>query len=334
MQGSKDRQLARFLHLVPLLLEGGRSRDALIAALRDALVRDGLADALPAGPDGEDPTSMFDRDWRSLRQLGLLEKGGGRGQPARPGPRLPLWATPAEAHALDAAHHALMQLGVPEAEALRALRRRVRPTSRGDATWSLPPSLREIRSDVWAALTDAIERGRRVRITYRYPDRPEPEVRELDRARIVWLTGAFYVCAVRLDLTAGNPPTFEAVREYRLDRILAIDVLDTAVASDVLPPLRVVFRLASALAGRIHDMVDGEGNVVQQVAVTPTGELRVVIHEVSELRARQRLLAFGAQLLGVEEPESLREALAADLEVMRAALAHPAPTTRADRARG
>lgn len=321
MQGTKDRQLARLLHLVPLLLEGGRSRDAIIEALRESLARDGLTDAMPGSEGGEDPTSMFDRDWRLLRQLGLLAATPGRARPATPGPRLPLWVTPEEAHALFAAQHALMQLGVPDQHALTRLSRRIKLPTRRHESWSLAPSLRDIRPDVWDALVDGIDRGRRIQIVYKYPDRPEPETRELDRARIVWLTGAFYVCAVRLDLVSTPIPSFEAVREYRLDRIQAIEVLEAPVSTAVLPPLRVSFRLAPELAGRLHDLSDGEGQIVQQVTTLPGGELRVIIHEVSELRARQRLLAFGRHLRGVDEPARLRATLQDELHLMAQQLA-------------
>lgn len=320
MNSTKARQIARLLRLIPLLLLGNRSREALIADLADDLAAEGLADALPAAQRGVDATSTMNRDLRLIRDLGLLQALHGHGYHHEPGPRLPLWVSPSEAHALEAARHALVQLGMPDTHLLDTLLARVGGRIRhGTPRWSLAPSLRGIQPEVWQAIQSGLARGRRMRITYRYPDRPAGQ-RVLDGARLVWMTGAFYLCAVRPDLMGASPPTFVHVREYRVDRIVDVDVLDTAIACATLPTLEVVFRLTHDLIDRVHDMVDGDGRQVQRVEQLDDGTLRVTVQEISELRARQRILAFGEHLVAVEAPDMLRRKLRKEAESLERCL--------------
>lgn len=314
MNSAKSRLIARLIHLIPILLEGEIGRDELIETLAESLEADDLASALPAKLNGLDATSMFNNDWRLLKELELLDSSGSRKYRAKPGRRLPLWVTPAEAQALEAARHALMQLGVPESSLIEGLLSRVAESIRhGEPRWSLAPSLKGISPSVWRDIQTGVSRGRMMRIHYQYPDRPA-ESRLLDRTRVIWMTGAFYLCAVRPDLMKEGPPEFDCVREYRLDRILALEVLDVPVTCAALPTLQVTFRLASSLAGRLSDMHDGDGRRIQAVANLPDGSLRVTIEEVSELRARQRLLMFGRSLLAVESPEWLRARILEDIQ--------------------
>lgn len=137
----------------------------------------------------------------------------------------------------------------------------------------------------------------------------EPKWVDVDRARIIWMTGAFYLCAHRPDLVHTGPPDFTQTREYRMDRILEAQVREEPVYLAQLPLLRVRFRLDAEMRGRLQALRDGEGRVVQRVEELTDGEVVVEILEVSLLRARQRVLAFGPHLLAVEEPTELRHDL-------------------------
>lgn len=72
------------------------------------------------------------------------------------------------------------------------------------------------------------------------------------------------------------------------------------------------------MAGRLHNMVDGEGRQVQTVVPLPDGTLRVTLEEISKLGARQRILSFGKQLVALDEPASLKAELAEEAaEIVR-----------------
>lgn len=161
--------------------------------------------------------------------------------------------------------------------------------------------------------------------SYQKPNDLPPETLTIDRAKIVWMTGAFYVVAFRPDYMAREPglPAWKYLREYRLDRILAVDVLDMPVACASLPAMRCVFLLGPELRERVLDLRDADGRSVQSVETLADGCIRVTLEEISLIRARQRLLLFGEHLLAVEEPPELRDEIVRSVAALAARFSPP-----------
>jgi proteasome accessory factor C len=79
--------------------------------------------------------------------------------------------------------------------------------------------------DFTSLITDALESGRRLHLEYYVPDRDEATSRDVDPMRLLVVEGRPYLEAWCLRA--------EGVRLFRLDRVLSLDVLETAAA---LPP--------------------------------------------------------------------------------------------------
>jgi proteasome accessory factor C len=76
--------------------------------------------------------------------------------------------------------------------------------------------------DAAARLRDAVERGRRVHLSYYVPGRDEATERDVDPMRLLVVEGRTYL--------EGWCLRAEAVRLFRLDRVLALTVLDQPAA--------------------------------------------------------------------------------------------------------
>ena len=318
LKGTKDRQVVRLFRLLPLLLEGTKTREEL-----EAYLVEGLSDS----------TSTLNRDIAMIKALGLLEFESSRPYQTRPTPALPLWLDPAESQAVEVARVLLEQLGLPESQTIERFIERI-PANIRWKTQRLPlmmaPSLRNLDPVIWDALIEGIAKGRKLRLRYQRPDCPEPYEVVVDRARLSWMTNAFYLCAYRPDyaVTLPDAPMYEHVREYRVDRILTAEVLPEIVELSELPMISCRILLDADLKGRLSDMRDGQGRLVQQVKAHRNGEIEVRFEEVSLLRARQRVLMFGAHLLAVEEPLELRDVVAAMVQKLAARFppaAHDSP---------
>jgi proteasome accessory factor C len=72
--------------------------------------------------------------------------------------------------------------------------------------------------DVLAELTDALNRGRRLHLSYYVPGRDEATERDVDPMRLLMVEGRSYL--------EGWCRSAEAVRLFRLDRVLGLQVLD------------------------------------------------------------------------------------------------------------
>ncbi|HEY2552553.1 MAG TPA: WYL domain-containing protein [Streptosporangiaceae bacterium] len=72
--------------------------------------------------------------------------------------------------------------------------------------------------EVLAELTDALNRGRRLHLSYYVPGRDEATERDVDPMRLLMVEGRSYL--------EGWCRSAEAVRLFRLDRVLGIEVLD------------------------------------------------------------------------------------------------------------
>lgn len=284
--------------LVSILLQSPRSADEVLVEL-----------ARDSGNDDMSRRTLL-RDIARLKQLGWLEFEPRRRYHAAPGPKLPLLIAPGEAEMLKLARLLFEQLGLPEADLLEALLARASSRVMSAAepiALNLPPSIRTIDPVIWASIQEGLAKGRRLRLRYRKPDLPEETI-TLDRAKLVWMTGAFYLCAFRPDYAEASPelPLYRHVREYRLDRIQAIDVLDECVQLAVMPTMLCTFILDGEMQGRVSDLHDATGQLVQKVWPRPDGTLKVQTREFGFVRARQRLLMFGAHLLAIEEPFELK----------------------------
>jgi proteasome accessory factor C len=76
--------------------------------------------------------------------------------------------------------------------------------------------------DLAAGVRDALDRGRRLHLSYYVPDRDEATERDVDPMRLLVVEGRTYL--------EGWCLRAEAVRLFRLDRVLAMDVLDQAAS--------------------------------------------------------------------------------------------------------
>lgn len=312
MGSAQDRQLARLLRLVPLLLSGAASRSTLPQALGAALSESGWDWALPR-EDGDDPVSLLDRDVSRLKRLVLLRFGPGRKRyEATLGDQASLWVSVEEAQALRLAQAVLEQLGLPEAMLLQGLWGRVDGALRGRAG-ALPtvsPSLRGLNPLHWAALQEGLEGGRRMRLAYRKPGRESVQEVQVDRARLMWMTGTFYLVAyVPGSENREDGEAYGHLREYHLNRIEEVEVLKARVRLAQLPLLEGEALLSAEVGGRVPDLFDALGEWVQKAEVEDDGRVRLWFRDPGILRAKQRLLPFGEHLEAVLHPPKLARAL-------------------------
>ena len=170
-----------------------------------------------------------------------------------------------------------------------------------------------------AAVTDALSRGRRLHLSYYVPGRDEATERDVDPMRLLVVEGRSYLegwCR-----RAGD------VRLFRLDRILAVEVLD--VASEVPAgaehvdvdhglfrpsPQDVVVEFELTPAGRWV----AEYYPCDQAADLPDGRLRIRLRTPDTQMVRRLALRLGEDGRLVSPPE-LAEQVAADAA---AALGH------------
>ena len=163
-----------------------------------------------------------------------------------------------------------------------------------------------------AQVADALSRGRRLHIAYYVPGRDEATERDVDPMRLLVVEGHSYLEGWCLRATA--------VRLFRLDRILNIEVLDKAaevpagaehvdVDSGLFRPspgdVQVVFELAAA--GRWV----AEYYPTEQVEELPDGRLRVRLRTPDTQWVRRLALRLGEDGRLVSPPD-LAEQVTAD----------------------
>jgi proteasome accessory factor C len=169
-----------------------------------------------------------------------------------------------------------------------------------------------------AAVRDALTGGRRLHLRYYVPGRDEVTERDVDPMRLLVVDGRAYL--------EGWCRRVEAVRLFRLDRVLAVTPLDAAaeVPAEARPrdvdaglyaasPADLRVRLALAPAARwVADY-----HPCEQVSEAPDGRLVVVLPVADPRWVRRLALRLGgdAQIL---DPPGLARDVAADA---RAALA-------------
>jgi proteasome accessory factor C len=163
-----------------------------------------------------------------------------------------------------------------------------------------------------AAVTEALNRGRRLHLSYYVPGRDEATERDVDPMRLLVVEGRSYL--------EGWCRRADDVRLFRLDRVLAIEVLDVArdvpagaehvdVDQGLFRPspqdVHVVFELAPA--GRWV----AEYYPCEQVEELPDGRMRIQLRTPDTQLVRRLALRLGedARLLA---PADLADQVVAD----------------------
>ncbi len=215
MSGSTDA-LPRLLALVPWLLAHPGTPIPQIAAefgVSEAQTRRDIELIWMCGLPGHTPGDLMDVVWEgdrvTLSNADTIAK--------------PLRLTPEEALALAAALRALS--GVPGLVDTGAVDRALGKleSAAGAALSSdrvLSAGQVEVDPVVMTAVTDAVARGRRLHLSYWVPARDEATERDVDPVRLFSADGASYLSGWCLQV--------DALRTFRLDRVLAATVLDIA----------------------------------------------------------------------------------------------------------
>ena len=321
-QGTARGQVARLLTLVPFLHSRGAVRLEDAAAALGTTPQQVLADLkvlLMCGLPGGFPDDLIDVD------LDALEEPGGDGvirvsnadYLARP-----LRLTPTEASALVVALRAV-RAGADE-RTLEVVDRATAKLEAVAAEGSVPATVVDPPgggapggaaglpdAELLPRLDDAVARGRQLRLRYYVPARDEVSERVVDPRGVVTHREQRY-----LDAWCHSA---EAPRLFRLDRIGAAEVLDSAVTTDRVPPRdleaeglfstgdaahRVLLRLAPP-AQWVPEYYP-----VEEQRRLPDGALEVVLL-VGDPRWLERLVLRLAPHAAVVAPAELAERAAA-----------------------
>jgi proteasome accessory factor C len=175
---------------------------------------------------------------------------------------------------------------------------------------------------VLARAREALEAGRRVHLSYYVPGRDEATERDVDPMRLLVVEGRTYL--------EGWCRRAEAVRVFRLDRVLRIDVLPVAAeVPQQAEPVDVDQGLFRPSPGDMRVVLEltprgrwvAEYYPCEDVVELGDGRLRVTLRTPDAAWARRLALGLGEDGR-VLEPAALAAAVRADAS---AALAHYAP---------
>jgi proteasome accessory factor C len=175
---------------------------------------------------------------------------------------------------------------------------------------------------VLARVREALEAGRRVHLSYYVPGRDEATERDVDPMRLLVVEGRTYL--------EGWCRRAEAVRVFRLDRVLRIDVLPVAAeVPQQAEPVDVDQGLFRPSPGDMRVVLEltprgrwvAEYYPCEDVVELGDGRLRVTLRTPDAAWARRLALGLGEDGR-VLEPAALAAAVRADAS---AALAHYAP---------
>jgi proteasome accessory factor C len=180
-----------------------------------------------------------------------------------------------------------------------------------------------------AQITDALARDRRLHISYYVHGRDEATERDVDPMRLLVVEGRTYL--------EGWCRRANAVRTFRLDRILALEVLD--VAKDVptgAEPVDVDGGLFRPSPEDVHVVLElgaagrwvAEYFPCESAEETPDGRLRIMLRTPDTQMVRRLALRLGEDGRVISPPE-LAEQIAADA---MAALEHYATQSIMDTA--
>ena len=213
MSGGSLEQLPRLLALVPYLLARPGISFARAAAdfgITEERLRKDLELVWMCGLPGHSPGDLIDVEFEG-ETITLFEPQG---------VTRPLRLTVDEALALLVALRALAQTpGLVETDAvLRALAK----VEVAAGTAALPAGRVEValegEDNVLRTVRDALDRGRRLHLRYHVPARDETTERDVDPVRLLVVEGRSYLEAWCRSV--------EAVRLFRLDRVVEVTVLD------------------------------------------------------------------------------------------------------------
>ncbi|MDQ1621131.1 MAG: proteasome accessory factor [Actinomycetota bacterium] len=216
--GSATERLSRLLAMVPYLVS--RQGIPLTEAAKEigisevALIKD-LELLFVCGTPGHMPDDLIDAEWDDghvyLRNADTLAR--------------PLRLGVDEALALIVGLRALVEVpGLHHRDALERTMAKLEAAAGDAALTSAQVSVEvEGESEVLAAARRALAGSRRLHLTYFVPTRDETTERDVDPMRVVLMDGRWYL--------EGWCRRAEAVRLFRLDRVVAIEMLD--VPADV-----------------------------------------------------------------------------------------------------
>jgi proteasome accessory factor C len=210
-------RLSRLLALVPYLVSRQgiplASAAAAFGMTEAALVKD-LELLFVCGTPGHMPDDLIDAEWDDghvyLRNADTLAR--------------PLRLGVDEALALIVGVRTLAEVpGLHDREALERTMAKLEAAAGEAALASGQVSVEvEGAADALSAARRALANGRRLHLTYFVPTRDETTERDVDPMRVVLMDGRWYL--------EGWCHRAEAVRLFRLDRVVAVTVLDTAAA--------------------------------------------------------------------------------------------------------
>lgn len=218
MSGATDH-LPRLLAMVPWLLAHPGSAVADVARefeISEAQLRKDLELIWMCGLPGYGPGDLIDINWHGDRVT--LSNADEIARPLR--------LTPREALALVAALRVLSGLpGIVERSAVdRALAKLEAAAGSAavtDRVIAAAPDAGSADTLIVTTATDALARGRRLRIRYWVPARDEATLRDVDPLRLFTSDGRAYL--------AGWCYRVDDLRTFRLDRVLEAVMLDDAV---------------------------------------------------------------------------------------------------------
>ncbi len=290
--------LSRLLRIAEELLEQPRSRDYL-STLDQAL---------------RDPTSVT-RDIKTLRELGWQVRSGGRRPYTIETAGIPLLVSPEEARALRYGLELASQTSLPEAAAFEALLARVPPGVRKvafqeDATVGYSSPVADYRShrNTIEALKRAIARGRRCEIAHQMPGYSLAKIHLIDAAELDWVEDSLILFAFCPALEGKSDD--ERTREFRVERIKAVNVRGEACTLAQPPRFEFTYRLGAVLSTAFTP--SDNHRILER---TPAGDLIIEGRLTSLLRARRYLLSYGPDAEALA-PERLRGDLASQARRM------------------
>lgn len=307
-------QVARVLTLIPYLQAHPNSPLEEIAdrlRITPAQVLKDLAVIWMCGLPGGLPGDLIEVDMEAATQSGVVNLSNAEVL-ARP-----MRFTPDEVFSLSVALQVLAELATgPQREVVAtalAKLHQLAGVGRGvPVTVSVHPGADGVREQ----LTQALETGRRVRLTYDGSTRGRTTRPEVDPAALVLRDGVAYLRGYSLD--RGD------WRTYRLDRIADVAVLErgaedhgalpampTGWFDDVAGATEVVLDLAPQASWLV------EYDPTEQVEELPDGGVRARFRVVDPQWVTRRLLRLGAGVRSVDPPE----AAALSVELAREALA-------------
>jgi proteasome accessory factor C len=305
---TSGERLSRLLALVPYLLArpGTQVADAAAAfGVSDKQLRDDLDLLFVCGLPGYGPGDLIDVSYEG--DTVTLSNADTIGRPLR--------LSADEALALIVALRALTdEPGTSEQDAVRRalakLERAAGDAAAGSANVSV---VFEAQAPVLTAVQDALNRGKRLHLSYYVPGRDETTERDVDPMRVLVID--------QLPYLEGWCLRADGVRMFRLDRIVGVAVLDVAAQVPAQAQLRDVsaglFQASASDEVVVLDLDPSARWVADYYpceTVTVDGEVTRATLRTADLGWVIRLILRTAGAVRVVSPQSLDEAVRAEAE--------------------